>query len=298
MKSKFLELCSLILGCGPLDGRIEKEKDFIIKNIQQYNEKLNARGNSEFKSFDGEVILPPVPFASTGPKCKVVIVGLNPKFDKGHAAAEKQRAGEDWDRYADFYTSSRTFRYVMEEKSSRYYTNKVKLLYALKEGKVITINAIRAHYKSNNDYIPFSELTNQNPVLFAEFIPFHSANFKTISEINEAYGSDSLGFKQYMDELINVIREATDAKGLIIMDGKNPSRLFEVLKKAELKELHKSEDEKYRIYDWKGKKVLVTDGVIFGMSTPFNSHDYIEEMIRSLHNFYPEFEMLPTTVPQ
>ncbi|WMT41181.1 hypothetical protein RE628_00735 [Paenibacillus sp. D2_2] len=66
MKTQFIDLCSLILGCKPLEGDIGNYKDRILNKVKQYNNKFNLRGDNEFRGHDGEVLVPPVPFASTG----------------------------------------------------------------------------------------------------------------------------------------------------------------------------------------------------------------------------------------
>ncbi|WMT41182.1 hypothetical protein RE628_00740 [Paenibacillus sp. D2_2] len=162
---------------------------------------------------------------------------------------------------------------------------------ALKTKKVQGINDIKRFYNNRNQYTIFSELTDRNPILFAEFIPFHSKKFSiSPSNMERAYNSDSLGFGHYFDGIIEVIKNSLDTNGLIIMDGSKPSELFKKMKEKELEELYLC--EKYGIYEWAGKKVLLTSGVIFGMSSPFNNHDYIQEMIDKLFEICPEFVML------
>ncbi|OAB41208.1 hypothetical protein [Paenibacillus antarcticus] len=125
MKTKFLELISSILECK-LDNDIFNNQDQIIGKINQYNDFFRLRSqNKKFRDYDGEVLVAPVPFTSTGSNSKIAIVGLNPKFDDGEAADEKLNAGINWKDYSDFYTSARTVHYVMDVRGSRYYNNKL-----------------------------------------------------------------------------------------------------------------------------------------------------------------------------
>jgi len=47
----------------------------------------------------------------------------------------------------------------------------------------------------------------------------------------------------------------------------------------------------YSINNWRNKKVILTGGVIFGMSTPFNSHDFIGRYIDKVYEYCPNFVM-------
>lgn len=295
MKTKFLELISSILECNLLDNNISNNQEQIIEKVHQYNNffKLNSE-ETKFRDYDGEVLVAPVPFASTGSRCKIAIVGLNPKFDDVHAADEKELAGGSWNEYADFYNSMRTFRYVMEERGSRFYTNKIKLMHALRTKQVHGIKEIKQIYNGKSEYFIFSELTDENPILLTEFIPFHSKKFNLkTSDIERAYSSLS-GFKEYIDGIVKLIEVSLDEQGIIIIDGVNPSQLFKKMFGNEIEELyHETYKGKYSysINNWRNKKVILTGGVIFGMSTPFNSHVYINNMIDRVYEYCPDFVM-------
>ncbi|MEJ8555042.1 hypothetical protein [Tepidibacter sp. Z1-5] len=188
MKREFLELTASLLEVERLDGHIEDYSNMIETKINEYNIFFDLNKEMHrFKSKDKDIVLGPVPFASTGNNVKVALMGLNPKFDKGHVADEKISAGTTWDQYSDFYNSQRTFNFVMNEKHSDYYQKTTKLLHALMTGKVEGISSLRRKYNklANCDYDIFNELTSRNPILLTEFIPFHSAEFATNN--NEDY---------------------------------------------------------------------------------------------------------------
>ncbi|OAB41207.1 hypothetical protein [Paenibacillus antarcticus] len=112
---------------------------------------------------------------------------------------------------------------------------------ALSTKKVQGIKEIRQIYNFKSEYSIFAELTSKNPVLLTEFIPFYSKEFNlSNSDIERAYFSLP-GFKRYFDGIINLIEESTGEQGIegiIIMDGVNPSKLFEEKFKNEIENLY------------------------------------------------------------
>jgi len=235
-------------------------------------------------SSDEGVALNPVPFSSTSDKPILAFVALNPKYDPGQAALKKRKGGQTWAFHGDFYNDREIYRYVIEDKKSKYYQKQTKFIYALlnPDAYNIKIEAIRKETKLS-DYGIFEELTTACPILFGEFIPFHSKGFSLKDNKVEGMMDKLPGYKGYFQGLLSAIVDMIPSHGLIVIDGKTPTDAFERLMGQELELVHKScreTDKKllYDIYKWQNRYILLARSVICGSGTDLSKLEVVKQL--------------------
>jgi len=277
MKNKFLELCRLVLNVEKLENEVEDYREVIKNKVNEFNHTFSLKDKYELRFEDKAILMTPVPFAAPPLKPKYALVGLNPKFDKGKGAIEKKQAGKNWNAQASYYNSWDVFKMALEKESS-YYINRIKFFHAINSGAVIEKKDILSNYKCDSFFEVFKRVMNEAPTIFAEFIPFHSESFQTLSDkkIEDAFCKIS-GYKAYLLKLVDLINEKLPEDGVIIFDGKNPSDVYKNILKDELKSLKKKkffykkkEKPAYEICKWKERLVVFTGGTIYGTYTAIN----------------------------
>lgn len=294
MKDMFVQLCGHVLGRN-LEGSIESYQSAIVDKVNCYNDYFGKRSDkSRFVAVDEGVSLSPVPFSSTSCKPKIGFIGLNPKYDAGEASLEKNKGGVTWSEHGSFYTGEEVFRYVIEDKKSKYYQKQIKFLYALLNPKSdnIAISEIRK-VTSLSEYELFRELTNACPIMFGEFIPFHSNSFSLSESKVKRMVYDLPGYKAYFDNLLDYIVKTIPSDGLIVVDGKTPTLVFEMLNSNEMeliRQVCREKDQKllYDIYKWNERYVLLARSVICGSGTDLSSLNVVRQLTEDIRK-YTEF---------
>jgi len=140
--------------------------------FEQFRKCLDPRHTFLLLEYDNTVLYP-IPFASTGSKPNLVILGINPGLSKGLIVKEKKLAGSTYSDYAKSYCFGPMIEHATIKQKSTYYTQKVlPIALSLRMKQTVLYRDFKKKLAKN-----FPGTLGGFHFMTAECVPFHSENF-------------------------------------------------------------------------------------------------------------------------